>query len=109
MASESTDVELLGSAWPQKGTAALGCTLWRLFIIFFFFLVKGGFSPTLLQSEVRRLMDQQAEKIMEERFKAPGVCQGFGAESSVACAIPLQSFGGRQRCPRSKGCCLFLA
>lgn len=95
MASESTDVQLLGSAWPHKGTAPLGWTLWRLFyliiFIYFFFPVKGGFSPTLLQSEVRSLMDQQAEKIMEERFKTPGVWQDFGTDSSVASAVPVQS------------------
>lgn len=34
----------------------------------FFFLVKVGFSPTPLQSEIRCLMDQQAEKITEEKF-----------------------------------------
>lgn len=64
---------LLGPPWPQKGPAPLGLQFWRLFctLIFnflFFFPVKVGFSPTLLQSEIRSLMDQQAEKITEERF-----------------------------------------
>lgn len=88
-------MELLGSAQTQKGTAPLAWTVWRLFcvLIFFFFPspVKGGFSPTLLQSEVRGLMGQQAEQIMEEKFKTPDIWQGFGAESSVASAVPVQS------------------
>lgn len=69
-----TDVGRLGPPWPQKTVASLGLQFWRLvcaviFILnFFFFLVKVGFSPTPLQSEIRSLTDQQAEKITEERF-----------------------------------------
>lgn len=90
MASVSTDVELLGSAWPQKGTALFGWTLWRLFclLIFFFSCERRFLSHSVA---IRSLMDQQAEKIMEERFKTPEVWQGLGAESSLASAVPVQS------------------
>lgn len=55
MASEFTDVELLGSAWPQKGTTPLGWTVWRLFLcvlifiyfIYYFFLWKEFLSQSV--------------------------------------------------------------
>lgn len=50
------------------GLAVLEALLHRDFHLNLFFLVKLGFSPTPLQSEIRCLMDQQAEKITEEKF-----------------------------------------
>jgi len=61
----------VGPPGPQKGPAPLGLQLWRLFcilIFILFFSVKVGFYPTLVQSEIRSLLDEQAEKITEERF-----------------------------------------